>query len=151
MQNYIDTIEQNQIKAQATSPQQMEHQNALHELRSGFRAFRSGQAKAPPDAQAFIKRGIQPAEIAHEWKQSRTSPLEAALGRIPVVEVARAYQVADDHHDDKDMALARRVLMKRLSGGAWQKLKPPDRAALAPLLRDILVPKKKEEEAHVGA
>lgn len=156
MQNYVDMIEQNQIRTQATNPGQLKTEEANRQLRAAMRQFRSGQTKTPPDPKAYLKAmagaGVPPQQAAKqyltEWKQSKLSPLEAALHRIPATEVARAWEIAKEHDDEHDMALAKRVLIQKWKSPA---LKPQERQSIAPMLRRILVPEKKEESAGAKA
>jgi hypothetical protein len=145
MQNYVDMIEQNQIRSRPMNPQQMEAQNALRDLRAEMRAFRAGQGKAP-DVKAYLKRGITPQEILEEWKQSKMKPLEAALHRIPLAELGAAWQIADDHGDQQDMETARKVMIQRIGKGAWQRLTPEQKQELAPMLRKMFMPSKEEKK-----
>ena len=150
MQNYVDQLEDQQIRTQPQSPQALQRQQTMMQLRQQMRQVRSGQSKGMPDMKAALAKGLTPGDIANEWKQSKLPPLEAALHRIPLVEVAKAYKIAESHEDEGDMKAARKVLIQRITNDGWKNLRPEDKVTLAPMLREILAPKK-EERAAAGA
>jgi hypothetical protein len=67
--------------------------------------------------------------------------VESALHRIPMVEVAKAWKVARGNGDEKDSDRARKVMVERIKGGAWNRLRKDQRKALSPLLAEMLRPK----------
>lgn len=143
MQNFVEQTENAQFQSQPTDPKQQAHTQALRDLRKQWRDYRAKKGPVP-DAKAYAKQGISQQEMVKEWKASAKTPLEAALGRIPLPAVAQAYNVAKDHDNEKDAELAKRTFIKRAQA-TWGKMTPQQKQQIAPLMREMIAPKKEAE------
>ena len=144
MQNYLDSVEDAQFRAMAADPRQLDRLNALRNFETQARAVRRGDIKQIPAAitRQALTAGATQQELADRWKASRLTPEQAALHRVPLIEVARAWKIARNNRNTEDAEQARKAMFERIGKGGWQRLRPEDRTALVPLLGEMLHPTK---------
>jgi hypothetical protein len=143
MENYVDQVEQNQIRSTITDPRQIDRINAERQFESQARRFRTGEIKdLKPAAIEFIRQGFSDKDVGRLWKSSGMAPVESALRRIPLMEVEKAWKIAQSHGDAKDSDRAKKVMVERLKNGGWSRLPEDQRKALLPMLGEMFRPKK---------
>jgi hypothetical protein len=90
MENYVDQVEQNQIRSTITDPRQIDRMNAERQFEGQARRFCAGEIKdLKPAAADFVQHGFNAKDIGRLWKSSGMTPTERALHRILLIELAR--------------------------------------------------------------
>ena len=118
-------------------------QAILRDFDEAARLFRKGDLTRLSMGD-WLKKGLSPQDLVEGWRRSKMGRVESALHQLPFPAVVEAAELADN---DKDESIAKRVLGIKLKHGDWANLPPQAKAQIAPQLRRIYGPKKKEEEA----
>jgi hypothetical protein len=122
-------------------------QAILRDFDEAARMFRKGDL-AQMSTREWLNKGLSPQDLVEGWRRSKMGRVESALHQLPFPAVVQAAELADN---DKDESTAKRVLAIKLKHGDWQSLPPEQKSQVAPQLRRIYGPKKKEEREAAGA